>query len=106
MSAQIYRWRCAPAHLRTRRQLAAAGLRPGGQDIAGILPYRRYGHTHRAYLFDIALAKPKRAATAAQLAALTKARRERQIRAAERHGISRAELDQIGDPGPGWGEAA
>ena len=106
VSAQIYRWRCAPRHLRTRRQLAAVGLRPGGQDIAGILPFQRYGRVQVAYLYDIALAKPKRPASAAQLAALDKARRERQIRVAERHGISRAELDQISDPGPGWVEAA
>ena len=28
-------WRMAPAGLATRRQLAAAGLRPAGQPIAG-----------------------------------------------------------------------
>ncbi|CAL9483282.1 hypothetical protein SUDANB146_03428 [Streptomyces sp. enrichment culture] len=29
-----YRWRLAPDGLATRRQLRAAGLRPGGQDVA------------------------------------------------------------------------
>ena len=106
VSTPIYRWRRAPQHLRTRRQLAAVGLRPGRQDIAALLHFRRYGREQVAYLFDIELAEPKRPATAAQLAALVKARHERQMRAAERHGISRAELEQIGDPGSGWAEAA
>lgn len=102
----VFRWRCAPRHLRTRRQLAAVGLRPNGQDIAGCLPFRRYGRVYVAYLYDINLAAPKRRATPAQLAALATANRERQIAAAQRHGISRAELDQISDPGPGWADAA
>jgi hypothetical protein len=67
-------WRCAPAHLLTRRQLTAAGLRPGGQPIAGqilwIGPRRR---VRVAYLFDVALAKPKRSASPRQRAALGKA---------------------------------
>lgn len=95
-----YPWRCAPAHLRTRRQLAAAGLRPGGQDIAGRLTYRRYGRECVAYLYDVHRAAPKRTATPAQRRALARATRARQIRAAERHGIT--ELDTIGDPGPSW----
>lgn len=101
----VYRWRCAPSHLRTRRQLAAMGLRPNGQDIAGILHYRRHGRACVAYLYDINLAAPKRPATPAQLAALAKATRERQMRAAERRGISRAELLTITDPGPRWAAA-
>lgn len=102
----VYRWRCAPSHLRTRRQLAAAGLRPGGQDIAGHLIYRRYGRACVAYLYDIALAAPKRPATPAQLAALDKANHERRARAAERRGISRADLHTTTDPGPQWADAA
>lgn len=102
----VYRWRCAPRHLRTRRQLAAAGLRPGGQDIAGRLLYRRYGREHVAYLYDIDLAVPKRPATPAQLAALAKANHERRARAAERRGISRTDLHTITDPGPQWAEVA
>ncbi len=104
--APRYRWRCAPAHLRTRRQLAAVGLRPNGQDIAGFLPYRRHGRACVAYLYDINLAAPKRRATPAQLAALARANRERQALAAERRGISRADLYTDHDPGPQWAEVA
>ena len=106
MSGQnTYRWRCAPTHLRTRRQLAAAGLRPNGQDPAGVLPFRFRGRAQIAYLYDINLAAPKRPATPAQLAALAKATEERRMRAAERRGISRAELLTITDPGPQWAAA-
>ncbi|MEU6828673.1 RRQRL motif-containing zinc-binding protein [Nocardia beijingensis] len=98
-----YRWRMAPGHLRTKRQLEAAGLRPNGQDIQGRIPFRRYGHDQVAHLFDVNKAAPKRSATPAQLAALAKATREHQLRAAERHGVDRADFDQAGgDPGPGW----
>ncbi|WP_157119826.1 RRQRL motif-containing zinc-binding protein [Nocardia xishanensis] len=98
-----YAWRMAPAHLRTRRQLAAEGLRPNGQDIAGRIPFHRRGREQVAHLFDVGKAAPKRPATAAQLAALAKATREHQLRAAERHGVDRAEFDEApGDPGPGW----
>jgi hypothetical protein len=99
-----YQWRTAPSHLRTRRQLAAQGLRPNGQDIAGKLPFRRYGQEQVAHLFDINLAARKREATPAQLAAVEKATREHQLRAAERHGVDRAEFEQAGDPGPGWAQ--
>lgn len=102
---RVYRWRCAPRHLRTRRQLAAMGLRPGGQDIAGTLPFRRYGRVQVAYLFDVRLAAPKRTATPAQLVALAKATREHQLRAAELHGIARSEFEYIGDSGPSWAAA-
>ncbi|NQE72671.1 MULTISPECIES: RRQRL motif-containing zinc-binding protein [Nocardia] len=101
MTAPVYRWRCAPRYLRTRRQLAAVGLRPNGQDIAGKLPYRRWGRQYEAYLYDIRLAAPKRPATAAQLAALERANRERQLRAAERHGIDRSEFNHV-ESGPIW----
>ncbi|MFF0529557.1 RRQRL motif-containing zinc-binding protein [Nocardia amikacinitolerans] len=100
-----YAWRTAPAHLRTRRQLAAEGLRPNGQDIAGKVVRSRGSRREPlvAHLFDVGKAAPKRPATAAQLAALEKATREHQLRAAERHGVDRAEVDQaVGDPGPAW----
>ncbi|MFI2473885.1 RRQRL motif-containing zinc-binding protein [Nocardia xishanensis] len=100
-----YEWRMAPAHLRTRRQLAAEGLRPNGQDIAGRVVRSRGSRREPlvAHLFDVDKAAPKRPATEAQLAALAKATREHQLRAAERHGVDRAEIDQpIGDPGPAW----
>ena len=67
-------WRCAPAHLLTRRQLAAQGLRPGGQPIAGQILWIGRHHTLRvAYLYDAALAKPKRSASPRQRLALGKA---------------------------------
>ncbi|MFE3057118.1 RRQRL motif-containing zinc-binding protein [Nocardia sp. NPDC059239] len=97
-----YQWRTAPAHLRTRRQLAAEGLRPNGQDIAGKLPYRRRGREYVAHLFDVGLAAPKRPATEAQLTALAKATREHQLRAAERHGVDRSEFEQDTEPGSAW----
>lgn len=102
-SIEIYEWRTAPAHLRTCRQLAADGLRPNGQDIAGKVarPRRRGREPLTAHLYDVRLAAPKRPATPAQLAALEKATREHQLRAAERHGIDRAELTET-DPGPAW----
>src|SRR5205814_1223182 len=59
----------------TVRQLRAKGLRPGGQDIAAQILWRR--GRRKAYLYRIDLAAPKRPATAAQLAALTRAMRAR-----------------------------
>lgn len=97
---ETYKWRSAPAHLRTLRQLAAQGLRPNGQDIAGRIPFHRHGREQVAHLFDVRLAAPKRTPTEAQLAALEKATRAHQLRAAERRGV---EIDQTpGDPGPAW----
>src|SRR5437773_1614850 len=72
-------WRMAPPHLLTRRQLAAAGLRPGGQTTQGQVLWRsrrarrRAGGIRAAYLYDLRFALPKRTATAAQLASLDKA---------------------------------
>jgi hypothetical protein len=71
-------WRMAPPHLATRRQLAALGLRPGGQSIQGQVMWRsrRYhppGGVRFAYLYDTRLALPKRTPTSAQRAALAKA---------------------------------
>ena len=71
-------WRMAPAHLRTRRQLDAEGLRPGGQEIAGQVLWhsRRYnapGGVRAAYLYDVRHALPKRTPSDRQLAALGKA---------------------------------
>ncbi|MEV0765174.1 RRQRL motif-containing zinc-binding protein [Nocardia sp. NPDC050435] len=101
----IYRWRCAPTHLKTQRQLAALGLRPNGQDIAGVLPLPKQGD-RVAYLFDVNLAAPKRTPSPAQEQALAKATLAHQIKAAERRGITREELDAIGDPGPAWTDPA
>jgi hypothetical protein len=68
-----YRWGEAPENLRTKRQLAEQGLRPGGPQVATL----RWGTSRRpkhAALFDAAIAKPKRQMTAAQRAALEAAR--------------------------------
>lgn len=70
----VYRWRLAPDGLATRRQLRAAGLRPGGQDVAAQLerPRRRRGPLV-AYLYRIDAAKPVRPMTPARWAALARA---------------------------------
>ncbi len=60
-----------PAHLKTRKQLGELGLRPGGPVVAQVV-WRR--GKRWADLYDMGAAKPKRAPTAAQLAALEKAR--------------------------------
>lgn len=71
-------WQMAPAHLLTMRQLAARGLRPGGQEVQGQIlwasrRYRARGGVRAAYLYDVRLALPKRTPTARQLHALGKA---------------------------------
>ena len=68
-----YTWQSAPAGLATRRQLRARGLCPGGQEIAAQVMWRGVGGDRVAYLYDIDLAKPKRTATPAVMAALGKA---------------------------------
>ncbi|RBQ17797.1 hypothetical protein DP939_23345 [Spongiactinospora rosea] len=72
-----YPWRLAPPHLLTLRQLAAEGLRPGGQGVQGQLLWRSRRHgapgVRAAYLYDVRFALPKRTATPAQRAALGKA---------------------------------
>ena len=84
MTFPTYRWRCAPEGLATRRQLAALGLTPGRQPIAGQILWRLpHGRRPRrdgprvAYLYRTDLATPKRPATSAQLAALAVAMRVR-----------------------------
>ncbi|WP_030751668.1 RRQRL motif-containing zinc-binding protein [Streptomyces sp. NRRL F-5135] len=70
----VYRWRLAPDGYATRRQLRAAGLRPGGQDVAAELqrPRRRRGPLV-AYLYRIDHAKPVRPMTPGRWQALAKA---------------------------------
>ena len=71
----IYGWAWAPVGLLTRRQLAALGLRPGGQEPAGEIRWRERSDRgpRVAYLYRVEAAKPKRPATPAQLAALDRA---------------------------------
>ena len=66
-----YPFKLAPGDLLTRRQLRARDLRPGGQDPAAQIMWRRGKRV--AYLYRLDLAQPKRTATAAQLAAIDKA---------------------------------
>jgi hypothetical protein len=68
-----YWWRGAPPGYATRRQLRAAGLRPGGQPVAAQILWRGVGGTRTAYLYRTDRALPKRTATPAQWAALVKA---------------------------------
>ncbi|MER5813597.1 RRQRL motif-containing zinc-binding protein [Streptomyces sp. NPDC002033] len=76
----VYPWRLAPDGLATRRQLRAAGLRPGGQDVTAQLerPRRRRGPLV-AFLYRLDLAKPVRPMTAGRRAALAKANTARRI---------------------------
>ncbi|MCQ4194441.1 RRQRL motif-containing zinc-binding protein [Streptomyces parvulus] len=70
----VYRWRLAPDGYATRRQLRAAGLRPGGQDVAAQLERpRRRREPLVAYLYRVDRAKPMRPMTPARWAALAKA---------------------------------
>lgn len=66
-----YPYGLAPEGLHTVRQLRALGLRPAGQDIAAQILWRRGKRV--AYLYRRELAKPKRTATPAQLAAIGRA---------------------------------
>lgn len=70
----VYRWRLAPDGLATRRQLRAAGLRPGGQDVVATIerPRRRRGPLV-ANLYRIDAAKPVRPMTPARARALAAA---------------------------------
>ncbi|MBB5778655.1 RRQRL motif-containing zinc-binding protein [Nonomuraea jabiensis] len=77
-----YPWKWAPKNLKTRRQLAALGLRPGGQAPVAQILWRKGGRV--AYLYDIARALPKRKPTSKQLDALGKALRARRARRNER----------------------
>ncbi|WP_155342183.1 RRQRL motif-containing zinc-binding protein [Acrocarpospora corrugata] len=76
-SIPTWPWRMSPPHLMTLRQLAAEGLRPGGQGVQAQVLWRSRRHgapgVRAAYLYDVRFALPKRTATPAQLEALAKA---------------------------------
>jgi hypothetical protein len=75
-------WNTAPKHLlATRRQLAAMGLRPNGQEPVAYLYFRcrRALKLVFAELFLISGAAPKRTATPAQQTAIAKANLARRI---------------------------
>ncbi|GAA1005454.1 hypothetical protein Aple_051010 [Acrocarpospora pleiomorpha] len=66
-------WRMSPPHLMTLRQLAAEGLRPGGQGVQAQVMWSSRRRVRVAFLYDVRLALPKRTATPRQLEALAKA---------------------------------
>jgi hypothetical protein len=66
-----YPYKFAPDGLATVRQLRANGLRPGGQDPAAQILWRK--GKRKAYLYHIAAALPKRTATPAQREAVKRA---------------------------------
>ncbi|MFL6074331.1 MAG: RRQRL motif-containing zinc-binding protein [Mycobacteriales bacterium] len=71
-----YPWRMAPDGLATRRQLAATGLRPGGQPVVAQVMWRSHWSPtgiRVAYLYQVTKALPKRTPTPAVLAAVAKA---------------------------------
>ena len=79
MSVPDYSWfDQAPSHYKTRNQLAALGLKPGGPIVATVTWKRRQRF---AYLFDQNAAVPKRQLSEAQQAALKKAREAADLKA-------------------------
>jgi hypothetical protein len=68
---ETYRYSLAPDGLATRRQLRAAGLRPGGHAPVGEIVWRRGRRT--ALLYDVALAAPVRPMTPGRARALAAA---------------------------------
>lgn len=73
-----YPWRMAPPGLATRRQLRAAGRRPGGAPPAAYLAWYRRGRELVAPLWELATAPPVRPMTPARrraVAAMNEARR-------------------------------
>lgn len=58
-----YPYKGAPEGYATRRQLAKLGLRPGGQPVIAQILWRHRKQRRTAYLYLVALAKPKRPAT-------------------------------------------
>ncbi|MEE4544186.1 RRQRL motif-containing zinc-binding protein [Streptomyces sp. V4-01] len=75
MTLPVYPYRLAPDGLMTRRQLRAAGLRPGGNDPVAEIRWRR--GRRFALLYDRARARPVRPMTAARWRALDAAMRAR-----------------------------
>ena len=71
----VYGYRQAGTELMTRRQLRAAGLRPGGNDPVAEIRWRR--GLRVAFLYNPALAKPVRPMTPGRARALAAAMRAR-----------------------------
>ncbi|MFE9323548.1 RRQRL motif-containing zinc-binding protein [Nocardia sp. NPDC052278] len=89
-------WGFAPQHLRTHRQLAREGLRPGADYEAQVLRARGGSRGPlKAFLYDAETAVPKRVPTPSQLEALELARMERSVRACERRGIDATDMREV-----------
>ncbi|MGW4849132.1 RRQRL motif-containing zinc-binding protein [Nocardia brasiliensis] len=89
-------WGLAPQHLRTRRQLAADGRRPGGEYEGQVLRARGGSRGPlKAYLYDADSAVPKRVPSDAQLEALRLARWTRSVDACERRGIDATDMREV-----------
>ncbi len=78
-TAPVFRYGWAPDGLATVRQLAAQGLRPGGQDVAAWLVWGRGNRAGWAYLYRVDLARPKRPMTPARWAAVARALAAQQV---------------------------
>lgn len=77
-----YRYHQAPDGLKTYNQLKAVGLRPGGQPVVAQLEWRSRltrGEVRRAWLYEVALAKPVRPMTPAKWRAVEAALRAQRI---------------------------
>lgn len=68
--APVFRYGWAPTGLATVRQLAAHGLRPGGQDVTAWLVWGPANRPRWAYLYRLDLAVAKRPMTPARWAAI------------------------------------
>lgn len=66
----VFRYGWAPSGLATTRQLAAEGLRPGGQDVAAYLAWGPANRPRWAYLYRRDLAAEKRPMTPARWVAV------------------------------------
>jgi len=67
----VFRFGWAPSGLATVRQLAADGMRPGGQDPAGFLVWGPANRPRWAFLYRVDLAAAKRPMTPARWAAVS-----------------------------------
>lgn len=77
-----YRYHEAPDGLKTYNQLKAVGLRPGGHPVVAQIEWRSKltrGEIRRAWLYDLALAKPVRPMTPAKWRAVHAALRAQRI---------------------------
>ncbi len=77
--APVFTYGWAPTGLATVRQLAALGLRPAGQDVAGWLVWGPGNRPRWAYLYRVDLAVPKRPMTPARWASVARCNAAQQV---------------------------